>query len=321
MTFSNFDKIAILGAGALGAFYGARLAHAGANVHFITRSDYDAVKANGYKVFSKDGDFELPHVNVYSTPEDLGPCDMVIVAIKTTANHTLKKLLPPLCHDKTTVLTLQNGLGNEDAIAEALAGTLSEPAKHVVGGISFLCSNRTAPGVINHIDHSWIRMAEFVGETQERTQRIVDLFATAEIRCEIYESLMKARWEKLVWNIGFNGLGVAAQADTSVVLNTPELLETLNGIMNEVKTGAEAQGIELLPGIVEKMINNSRSMGPYKSSMQIDYEKGRPLEVESILGEPLRRAKAAGAPCPLMTMLYAVVKRADELNSQPKAGA
>lgn len=316
MTFANFDKIAILGAGALGAFYGARLAHAGANVHFISRSDYDVVKQQGYKVISKDGDFELPKVNIYRTPEELGPCDLVIVAIKTTANDSLKQLLPHLVHDKTTILTLQNGLGNEDAIAEALAGKLSDPKKHIVGGISFLCSNRISPGVILHIDHSWIRMAEFDGEPNERTQRVADLFQTADIRCEIYQSLMQARWEKLVWNIGFNGLGVAAQADTSIVLNTPELSETLSGIMTEVREGAEAQGIQLIPNIVEKMINNSRSMGPYKSSMQLDFEAGRRLEVESIIGEPLRRAKAAGRPSPFITMLYSIVKRMDQINAE-----
>lgn len=300
-------RIGVLGAGALGAFYGARLARAGNDVHFLMRSDFDHVQAHGLRVKSFEGDF---HINppVYQAPEELGRCDLLLIGLKSTDNHALPELLRSTAGPETLVLTLQNGLGNEDAIAAALGGG-QQARERILGGIAFLCSNRVGPGVIHHLDHGWIRLAEFAGPAQERTHQVGAMFNEAGIRCVVYDSLLQARWEKLVWNIPFNGLGVAARANVEQVLADKRLRRLAERLMQEVVQAARTDGVALDEALPEKMLKNSESMGPYRTSMQLDHEAGRPLEVESILAEPLRRGQATGADLPALEMLVALVAR------------
>ncbi len=310
MTFPG--RIGIVGAGALGAFYGARLFRAGNDVHFLMRSDYEAVRANGLRIQSCDGDFDITPP-IYRTAEELGPCDFVLVGLKTTGNSALRELLSPIVGPETIILTLQNGLGNEDAIATVLADLgFADPASRIIGGVAFLCSSRLEPGLINHTDHGHIRLAEFSGPARDRTHAVAAMFEQANIPCQALDSLAQARWEKLVWNVPFNGLGVAAHhADTAVVLGDDELTRTARDLMREVIAAAQCENIVIDPAFEEKMMRATPSMNAYRSSMQIDYETGRPLEVEAILGEPVRRARAAGISVPKMEMLYAIVRRMD----------
>ncbi len=304
-------RIGVIGSGALGAFYGARLARAGHDVHFLMRSDYEAVKREGLFVKSFEGDFHI-RPQVYPSAAEIGLCDLVIVGLKSTSNDALPELLADVAGPETVVLTLQNGLGNEEAVADVLAFTGPDAASRVLGGIAFLCSNRTGPGQIHHMDHGWIRMGEFGSAVSERTHAIAGLLQSADIRCEVYDNLLQARWEKLVWNIPFNGLGVAARANVAEVLNTPELRGLAENLMVETVKAAQATGVPVDDSLPAKMLNNSESMGPYRSSMQVDFEIGNSLEVESIIGEPVRRALAAGCDVPHMAMLYALVKRLGE---------
>jgi 2-dehydropantoate 2-reductase len=309
-TFSG--RIGIVGAGALGAFYGARLARAGHDVHFLMRRDYEAVRANGLTVRSIDGDFHLRPA-VYRSAEEMGPCDLTIVGLKTTDNHALPSLLQPVTATGGLVLTLQNGLGNEEAIAAALGGG-PEAEERVLGGTAFLCSNRSAPGVVNHMAQGWVRLAEFRGPARARTHAIAALFTSAGIPCEVRESVADIRWHKLVWNVPFNGLGVAAgHANTADILADDELALIVRDLMGEVVAAAAGEGVAIEPSFIDYMIEVTPKMGGYRTSMQIDYEEGRPLEVEAILGEPLRRARRAGVTVPRMQTLYALVRRLDAL--------
>ena len=137
---------AIIGTGALGGFYGARLHRAGAEVHFLLHSDHDHVRRHGLKVQSKNGDFHLPQVNAHGRAEDMPRCDVVLVALKTTHNHLLPGILPHVVKDDGVVLVIQNGLGMEHDVARIVG-----PAR-VMGGLSFLCSNKVGPGHIRHLD-------------------------------------------------------------------------------------------------------------------------------------------------------------------------
>jgi 2-dehydropantoate 2-reductase len=310
-------RIGVIGAGALGIFYGAKLFRAGFDVHFYVRTGYDVVRAHGYTIYSCDGDFSI-RPPVYASVEDMGACDLVLVGLKTFANNCLTQLLRPLCTERTVVLTLQNGLGNEEAIASALVqggvhASLEDAAKQIIGGTAFLCSNRVEPNVIRHTAHGFVRLSEFHGPPQPRTRAIATMFQTAGIECEVRESVAAIRWEKLVWNIPFNGLGVAAHhADTAVILGDDELRRVATDLMHEVLAAARADGVEISPALVEDLIQKTLTMGAYKSSMQIDYEEGRPLEVEAILGEPVKRARRAGIAVPKMQMVYAIVRRMDK---------
>ncbi len=311
-------KIGVIGAGALGIFYGGRLYRARFDVHFYVRSGYDVVRTEGYIVHSCDGDFAI-RPPVYPTPSDLGRCDLVLIGLKTFANDKLPELLGPICDSNTVVLTLQNGLGNEEAIARALVTSgihsdAEQAARQIIGGTAFLCSNRVAPHVIHHTAHGFVRLAEFRGAPQARTHTVAAMFTQAGIDCEVRDSLAAIRWEKLVWNIPFNGLGVAAgHAHTAAILGDDELRVVASELMQEVVAAAHADGVVIDEALPKDLMAKTEVMGPYRSSMQIDYEEGRPLEVEAILGEPVRRARRAGIPVPKMQMLYAIVRRLDQL--------
>jgi 2-dehydropantoate 2-reductase len=303
-------RIGIIGSGALGAFYGARLARSGHDVHFLMRRDYEAVLTGGLKIKSFEGDFEI-RPQVYSSAAQMGRCDLLIIGLKSTDNAALAGLLKETAGPRTIILTLQNGLGNEEAICEALGG--ASQAERIIGGTAFLCSNRIGPGLIHHSDHGWIRIAEFRGGAQPRTQTIAELFRTSGIRCEVADSLLKVRWEKLVWNIPFNGLGVAAfKADTEVVLGNETLSAVARGLMEETIIAAASDHVRIARDMVDRMLKNTQSMGAYRSSMQIDFEKGRPMEVEAIVGEPLRRAQRAGLTVPRLEFLYGILSRLND---------
>ncbi len=314
-------RIAVIGAGALGIFYGAKLFRAGFDVHFYVRTGYELVREEGYRIRSCDGDFQISPPT-YDHPTKIGPCDLVLVGLKTFANKHLPRLLSPLCTQQTVVLTLQNGLGNEEAIASALveigiASDFNAAAQQVIGGTAFLCSNRVRPNEILHSAHGFVRIAEFLGPPQERTHAIAAMFCASGVDCQVRESVAAIRWEKLVWNIPFNGLGVAAcHADTAAILGDSELRREAIALMSEVVAAARADKVTIAPNLPDDLIAKTMSMGAYKSSMQIDYEEKRPLEVEAILGEPVRRARRAGIAVPKMEMLYAIVRRMDELNRE-----
>src|SRR5438874_3461518 len=207
-------KIGVVGCGALGSYYGAKLGRDAREVHFLLRADYDVVRSNGVRVRSVEGDFHF-HPNCARAPEQIGVCDLVLIGLKTTANHRFAELLPPLVGPNTAVMTLQNGLGNEARLA-ALFG-----AERVLGGLCFVCLNRVEPGVIDHLAHGTIVMGEYERWPEPRTQDIASMFRHAGVSCKVTDNLERAHWEKLVWNIPFNGLGVASAAGYDVLVNQP----------------------------------------------------------------------------------------------------
>ncbi len=171
-------KIAVVGCGALGSYYGARLCRAGHETHFLLRSDYDVVHERGVTVLSAEGDFTV-HPRPARTPAEIGVADLVIIGLKTTANSELPYLLPPLTGPRTTVLTLQNGLGNEEALARVVSPQL------VLGGLCFVCLNRDAPGIIRHLAHGRIILGEFGRPALPRTHGIARAFRDSGVECTL----------------------------------------------------------------------------------------------------------------------------------------
>ncbi len=296
-------RYGIVGSGALGGYYGGKLAHAGCDVHFLMRNDLEVVRRNGLTVRSKDGEFHLPDVNAHGTAQEMGPCDVVLIALKTTSNAALPALIPPLLGPETALVTLQNGLGNEEWLASHFG------SRRVMGGLCFVCLNRTAPGVVEHYGHGTLSIGEFKGPPEDRTMRLVTDFQRAGIDAKAVQSLITERWRKLVWNIPFNGLGIAAAANVAQVLNDRHLQAAARALMAEVIEAAGSQGYAIRPDFIDFQIQRSWPMGEYRSSSQIDYEAGREVEVESIWGEPLRQAQRAGANTPRLELLYALLQR------------
>jgi len=315
-------KIGIVGCGALGSYYGAKLCRDGQEVHFLLRSDYDVVRRNGVRIFSNEGDF---HVNPKCArePGEIGVCDLVLVGLKTTANDQFSRLLSLLVGGETAILTLQNGLGNEAQLAELFA-----PEK-IMGGLCFVCVNRLEPGKIQVTDRGKILMGEFGRWPEPRTHDIASMFRHAGVTCKVTDNLEQAHWEKLVWNVPFNGLGVAGAAGYTAVfsgklaetdrlgacLTTGDLLsdplweQMVRGLMGEVISTAHALGFKIPAETAEKQITRTRAMPPYKASTLIDFERGLSLELNALFFEPLRRAKAAGIPTPRLSALCDVLNQ------------
>lgn len=300
-------KIAIIGTGAVGAYYGGRLAQHGHDVHFLLRSDYQAVKQNGWTIRSCDGDFVLPptSVNAYNDPTKMPEADLVIVTLKTTANDQFESTVTPLLKRDTTILTLQNGLGNEERLAELFG------AERIVGGMAFVCINRIEPGVVHHIAEGTITLGEFRSAAGERVARIGEMFRASKIPCRVIDDLRYGRWEKLVWNIPFNGLSAALNQTTDLLLRLPEGKTLVRSLMEEVIAAARATGVELPRSLIQAKIDQTRGMGAYKTSMHLDFLSGRPMEIEAIFGYPMRAAQAAGEPVPRLEALYRMLKLQD----------
>ena len=300
---SGPGKIAVVGAGAVGCYYGGMLARLGCEVRFLMRADLAAVRERGLTILSRAGEVRLRDVPVFASTAEIGPCDLVIIALKATANAALDELIPPLLHEHTALLTLQNGLGNEEYLAHRWG------AERVMGGLCFVCLNRIAPGVIEHFDHGTISVGEFAGGTRERTRELVEAFGQAGIEARVVENLIAERWRKLLWNIPFNGLAIAAGGATvAEVLADEGLRRSARELMGEALEAARRLGHEIPESFADFQIERSYSMGAYRPSSMIDWELGRPVEVEAIWGEPLRQGTAAGAAMPRLELLYRLLR-------------
>ena len=310
MNQNSLGKIAIVGSGAVGSYYGGMLAHGGEDVHFLMRSDLEAVRRDGMVIFTKGQEVRLPKVECAGTAAEIGTADLVIIALKATANEALESLLPPLIGERTALLTLQNGLGNEAFLSDRWG------AERVMGALCFVCINRTAPGVIRHIDHGSISVGEFRRGISDRVRAVTDAFNAVDVKANTVEDLEGERWRKLLWNIPFNGLSIAAGANVAEVLADARLREVARSLMDEGLDAARRLGHEIPGSFADWQIERSDSMGPYRPSSMIDYEACRPVEVEAIWGEPLRQGSEAGAKMPQLALLHAIIGHVTERRAQ-----
>jgi 2-dehydropantoate 2-reductase len=286
-------KIAIVGTGALGGWYAGLLAEAGHEVHCLARSDHETINRDGLTLRHK-GTQRVVRV-ASATPEatSIGPCDLVVVTLKSTSNDALPGLLGPLLGPATLVVTLQNGMGNVEALARLL------PAERIVAGLCFVCINRLAPAVIDTTLAGYVRMAAAVGPINPAVERCVAIFAAAGVDCQAEASLEAVLWKKLCWNIPFNGLAIAGGSiTTDLILADPALNERAYLLMKEVQAAAVARGHGFEDAHIQRQFVVTVGMGPYRPSSLIDFMEGRDVEVEGIWGEPLRRGLAAGVAMP-----------------------
>lgn len=305
--------VGVIGAGALGLFYGAKLQQSGVEVRFLARRDLKALKSRGLQVYSVAGDFRLPRVQAFGSSDEIGPVDLVLVGLKTFANDQMVDLVRPLVGAGTAILTLQNGLGNEELLADTFG------AERVLGGVAFLCSNRDEPGVVHHLGEGRIRLGEFAGGLSPRAQQLAELFNAAGVPCEAVDDLAKIRWEKLVWNIPFNGLCALTGQDVTDLLAHRPSAELVREMMREVVAAANAQNLSRpIDGdaFIERMLQMTAAMDHYRPSMMIDRLEGRSLELESIYAIPLARARAAGQPMTRVDMLYRLLDLGEPVRNQ-----
>ena len=309
------NTYAIIGSGALGGFYGAKLQKAGLEVHFLLHSDYHHVLQNGLIIKSKDGDFKLSQVNAYNNTNEMPKCDVILIGLKTTQNNLLAKFLPPLLKENTVVLLLQNGLSAEPEVAKIVG------EQRLIGGISHLASNKLSFGYIHHIDDGSIRIGRYARNYQfakitNKMREITHDFEISGVPVYLTEDLLLERWKKLVWNIPYNSLSVILDARTNEIMGNANMINLVVEIMQEVLEGAKSCQRQIPDTYIQKMLDHTKKLQPYLTSMKIDYERRRPLEIEGIIGNPLRMAREAGIKLPKMGMLYQQLKFLDTRNIQ-----
>ncbi len=296
-------NIGIIGAGAVGLYYGGRLQRVGEDVHFLLKSDFDAIRENGIRIRASDGNFHLPNVQGYLKSEEIGPVDLAIVALKATSNEILPELLAPIVGPDTAILSLQNGLGDDVFLKERF------PSNLILGGLCFICLNRVGPGMVENYHLGSIAMGEHGGPVSPRTKLIGEMLNRAGLNCRVSDDLRLMQWKKLVWNVPFNGLSIAAgEVTTDVIIGDEGLCGLARGLMEEIIAAATALGMEIDRDFIDEQIDLTRSMGEYKPSSLVDFQAERPVEVEAIWGEPLRQAVQAGLDVPKLETLYRLLR-------------
>ncbi len=291
----------IIGTGAIGGYYGAMLAKAGNEVHFLFHKDYEYVKQHGLQVDSCNGDFHLHDVRAYAHTSEMPQCDVVLVCLKTVNNHLLTSLLPPLLHPETVVVLIQNGIGVEADVQKMF------PEVHLAAGLAFICSAKTEPGRVSHQCYGSINLANYsCDDTTLQAVRDDLLKAGVEARLVEYH---EARWKKAVWNMPFNGMTVALHTETDKLLSNPHTRRLIREQMMEVVGVARQLGVKNVDEeFVEKMLVTTDAMVPYSPSMRLDYDFHRPMEIDYLYTRPIEIAREAGADMPKLAMLEAELR-------------
>ena len=295
-------RYGIIGVGAIGGYYGSKLAYSGQEVHFLSHSDYEFVKEHGMQVDSCNGSFHLDQVNVYQNAVDMPKCDVVIVGLKTTNNHLLPKLLSPLLHEHTAVVLIQNGIGVEADVQKMF------PNVQLIAGLAFICSAKTEPGRVNHQCYGSINLANYSCKDESLFNSILKDFTDANIQAASvpYD---EARWKKAVWNMPFNGMTVALNTRTDLLLKNPATRQLIRDLMMEVVGASRALGVSGVDEtFVEKMIQMTDEMTPYSPSMKLDFDFHRPMEIYYLYTRPIEIARAAGFRMAKLEMLEAELR-------------
>ncbi|MBL6987810.1 MAG: 2-dehydropantoate 2-reductase [Methylobacter sp.] len=296
-------KVLVIGAGAIGAFYGSLLTKAGAEVSVVCRSDYDQVKQHGFIIDSHPiGRWHFSPAQVLKNAADFrGEADYILLCTKVVPGLDRVALIRPAVADNTSIVFIQNGVEIEQEMQDAF------PNNEVISGLAFICCNRVSPGEIVHLAYGRLALGNLPNGISHKTAQLCELFNQSGIDCKAIEDIVTGRWQKCVWNAPFNPLSVLSGGlPTLDILQTQESL--VRNIMQEVCDIAAASGHRLPDNIIDINIEHTYAMPPYKTSMLLDYEHNQPMETEAILGNALRAAQRLGVAVPHLETVYALMK-------------
>ncbi|WP_191485130.1 putative 2-dehydropantoate 2-reductase [Pseudomonas sp. FEN] len=310
-------RIGIIGTGAIGGYYGVMLARAGFDVHFLLRSEFAVVAEGGLHIDSAvHGPLHLKAPQAYAQAADMPPCDWLLVGTKTTSNASLAPLIVQAAAPGAKVLVLQNGLEVEDDLRARLPDSL-----HLLGGLCFICVHRAGPGVIVHQAFGAVNVGYHSGPLlhaaaarQALVEETAGLFHRAGVESQAMANLQQARWQKLVWNVPYNGLSVLLRASTTALMTDDSSRELVQALMTEVVRGAQACGHELPAGYAEQLFKVTEKMPDYWPSMYHDFVYKRVLELDAVYARPLAAASAAGCELPKIRALYQALAFIDANN-------
>lgn len=303
----NQDSVSVLiiGAGAVGALFGSALARQGVQVSVVCRSDFDTVATHGYSIRSPLlGDHVFRPTRVYrDSAECESPPDYVLLTVKVLPQLDRIALLRPAVGPRSTIVLIQNGVEIEPEIATAF------PANELLSSLAFVGVGRAQPGEIVHQTHGSLTLGRYPSGIGSAAEKLAALFVASNVPCKLTENVVGARWQKAVWNAPFNPISILGGVlDTEAMLRTAEDRAFIRKAMQEVCATAAAAGHPQSPKLVDAMIANTEAMPAYKTSMALDYENARPMEIEAILGNVVRVARRLTVATPTLDAIYALAK-------------
>jgi 2-dehydropantoate 2-reductase len=301
-------RIAVIGAGGVGGYLGGLLARSGQEVGFVARGEHlRALRERGLRVRSVHGDFDLPTVRATDRAEELGQADLVLFTVKTYDTDSAAEAIRPIVRPGTAVLTFQNGVENPERIDRVLGpGT-------AMGGTVHIETTIAEPGVIAQTSPMRrVVFGELDGRRTERAERVLAAFGAAGLDATLTHDIRKALWEKFLFIGAMSGVTTLARANVGELLAVPELRQMIADAIGETAAVAVAEGIDLGPDPVGRMMTFADSLLPsMTSSMRRDLDRGRRLEVESINGTIVRLGRKHGVATPINTCIYACLKLED----------
>ncbi len=302
----------MVGAGAVGGFYGARLVQAGVSCSFLLRPrTLAAVRQKGLSVHSADQSFTV-HPLASSDPRDLPPPNLIILSVKRYDLDAVIAQLQPMLGPQTTLLTLQNGVDTEARIREVAPGV------PVIGGIAYIYSKVVEPGVIEHYTRGDVAIGSFRAPSPAEPtpsvelQAVKVLFEGAGIPCRVSTDIMRTKWDKMCWNVVFNPLTVLLNDRIAKALSHPEMLAMIRLIVDEAVLVARAEGVPLAPGIADTVIQSAQEIREIHTSMFDDWKAGRRTEIDFLNGYLVRRGSALGIRVPVNQAVCALIKTLTE---------
>ncbi|MGH7371534.1 MAG: 2-dehydropantoate 2-reductase [Candidatus Methylomirabilales bacterium] len=299
-------KIAVMGAGAVGGYFGALLHRGGLDVTLIARGRHlEAIKAHGLRIKSTEGDLTVP-AKAVGDPSAVGPVDLILFCVKSYDTESAARQCMPIVQESTAILCLQNGVDNEEKIAMVAGG------EKVLGGVAYIGAGVSEPGVVVHTAEGRIVFGEMHGGVSERVRRLDQVFRDAGFPAEVSSNVKAILWGKLCWNAAFNALNTLVGGEVRVLVERPETRTLARQVMEEVRAVAIANGVLLSEDLVERLLSwTDTATGAMKTSTRQDLEAGKALEVEALNGAVVRKGEAAGVPTPFNCALYALLKSID----------
>jgi 2-dehydropantoate 2-reductase len=308
------SRILVIGAGAIGSFYGAALQAQGADVSVVCRSEYDIVRTTGFSIESKRlGDLTFVPAQTLLSVADYagGPPDYLIVSVKVVEGTDRVALIRDAVGPKTVIVLIENGVEIEGEIADAF------PDNELISALAFVQVSRIAPGKVKHYAFGDLTFGNYPSGVTDRTRTLAAMFEKSGIKITLADNVVTARWQKCLWNAVFNPASVMGGVlDTDDMLNAEEGESFVRRAMREVCDVAAATGHPLPQQLIDQYIDGTRKAPPYKTSMALDYENGRPMETEIILGNAVRAGRREGVAIPLLETLYALMKMVERKSAK-----
>ncbi|MGE0364037.1 MAG: ketopantoate reductase family protein [Vicinamibacterales bacterium] len=326
-------KFVIAGAGAIGGYIGARLARAGADVVLFARGPHlQAMQEHGVRVIGAEEEFEV-HPTVTGDLAGIGQADVVILGVKAHALTALAPSLRPLYGPDTMVVSTQNGIpwwyfqgvGGElnDLRLERVdpGGVIAGAIEHrrVVGSLAYFATDLAGPGVIRHIEGNRLSLGEPDGSKSERAKRLADALIAAGLRCPVTARFRHEIWVKLLGNVAFNPISALTGGTLEELARHPEVSQLVRTLMTETEAVAARLGIEL-PISIDQRMAGAEKVGAHKTSMLQDFEAGRPMELEAVVGAVVELGDRLGVPVPATRAVYACAKLLDEHRARRTQG-